>query len=124
MPNYEALVHSSKVHLLQSIVARLLVEMVFESYFFGLSKAQTAQFRDMEAMLRSFCESARVPDRPSTTSQCAAWPSPSPGTLAPSIPPSPPGVACRRRAASRGGQANGMELSPHLGIPTVGANPP
>ena len=51
---YEDLVQTAKVHLLQSIVSRILVEMVFDGYFVGLSDEQTQQFRQMERMLSEF----------------------------------------------------------------------
>lgn len=51
---YEDLAHTSKVHLLQSLVSAILVEMVFNSYYVGLSPEQTEQFRRMEELLLSF----------------------------------------------------------------------
>lgn len=54
VPMYEELVHSSKVHLLQSVVSRILVEMVFEAYYVGLSDEQTRLFRQMESTVSSF----------------------------------------------------------------------
>ncbi|KAK7424218.1 hypothetical protein QQZ08_008706 [Neonectria magnoliae] len=54
VPMYEELVHTAKVHLLQSIVSRILVDMVFNCYFVGLSDEQEQQFRQMEKMLSSF----------------------------------------------------------------------
>ena len=51
---YEDLAHTAKLHLLQSIVSRILVEMVFDAYFVGLSEEQTVQFRQMEKMLSDF----------------------------------------------------------------------
>ncbi|KAF4121648.1 hypothetical protein GMORB2_2056 [Geosmithia morbida] len=44
----------SKVHLLQSVASRILVDMVFNAYYVGLSDDQTAQFNDMEKLLLSF----------------------------------------------------------------------
>jgi len=55
VPMYEDLVLTSKVHLLQSLVSRILVEMVFDAYFVGLSTEQTRSFRQMEDLLCSFC---------------------------------------------------------------------
>ncbi|KAK7424358.1 hypothetical protein QQX98_000626 [Neonectria punicea] len=57
VPMCEELVHTAKVHLLQSIVSRILVDMVFNSYFVGLSDEQEQQFRQMEKMLSSFAVS-------------------------------------------------------------------
>ncbi|KAJ4189216.1 hypothetical protein NW755_006034 [Fusarium falciforme] len=54
VPMYEDLASTAKVHLLQSIVSRILVEMVFDAYFVGLSSEQTQQFRQMEKMLYSY----------------------------------------------------------------------
>ncbi|KAG9256681.1 uncharacterized protein F5Z01DRAFT_482312 [Emericellopsis atlantica] len=51
VPMYEEL---TKVYFLQSLVSSILVEMVFEAYYVGLSHEQTEQFRKMEDMLRSF----------------------------------------------------------------------
>jgi hypothetical protein len=53
VPMYEELVSGAKVHLLQSLVSRLLVEMVFGAYYPGLSEEQTSKFRQMEEMLSS-----------------------------------------------------------------------
>jgi activating signal cointegrator complex subunit 1 len=51
---FEELIHTAKVHLLQSVVSRLLVELVFETYFVGLSEEQEQQFAQMESLLSSF----------------------------------------------------------------------
>lgn len=51
---YEELALTSKVHLLQSLVSAILVEMVFESYYVGLSDEAMAHFRQMEELLLSF----------------------------------------------------------------------
>lgn len=51
VPMYEELAKTAKVHLLQSLVSRILVQMIFEAYFVGLSPEQTNQFRQMEDML-------------------------------------------------------------------------
>ncbi|KAG8419338.1 hypothetical protein J3458_004213 [Metarhizium acridum] len=55
VPMYEALAQTVKVHLLQSVVSKILVEMVFDTYFVGLSGDQTRCFRQMEELLSSFC---------------------------------------------------------------------
>lgn len=55
VPMYEELAKTAKVHFLQSIVSRILVDMIFDSYFVGLSKEQTNLFRQMEQLLSSFC---------------------------------------------------------------------
>jgi activating signal cointegrator complex subunit 1 len=54
VPMYEDLAATSKVHLLQSIVSRVLVDMVFEAYFVGLSGEQEHQFAHLETLLGSF----------------------------------------------------------------------
>ncbi|KAH7311653.1 hypothetical protein B0I35DRAFT_481602 [Stachybotrys elegans] len=57
VPMYEELVRAAKVHLLQSLVSRVLVDTVFAAYYPGLSEEQTQQFRQMEALLSSFIKS-------------------------------------------------------------------
>ncbi|KAM5348598.1 hypothetical protein ACJ41O_008422 [Fusarium nematophilum] len=57
VPMYEELALTAKVHLLQSIVSRILVEMVFDAYFVGLSDEQAQQFRQMEKLLSSCASS-------------------------------------------------------------------
>lgn len=54
VPMYDDLAHTSKVYLLQSLVSAVLVEMVFDSYYVGLSPGQTEQFQKMEELLLSF----------------------------------------------------------------------
>ncbi|KAF4587633.1 hypothetical protein GQ602_004326 [Ophiocordyceps camponoti-floridani] len=54
VPGYERLLPSAKIHVLQSVVASVLVETVFDAYFFGLTEEQTGDFRRMERLLRSF----------------------------------------------------------------------
>lgn len=60
VPMYEELTSTAKVHLLQSIVSRILVEMVFDTYFAGLTDEQARHFREMEKMLSSFASSDEV----------------------------------------------------------------
>lgn len=57
---YEELALTSKVHLLQSIVSAVLVEMVFDSYYVGLSDEAMSQFRQMEKLLSSFSEYTHI----------------------------------------------------------------
>ncbi|KEZ46168.1 hypothetical protein SAPIO_CDS1041 [Scedosporium apiospermum] len=57
VPMYEELAPVAKVHLLQSVVSGILVDMVFNAYYVGLSKEQTERFRQMEDLLRSFADS-------------------------------------------------------------------
>jgi activating signal cointegrator complex subunit 1 len=54
VPVYEDLAARAKVPLLQSIVSRLLVELVFEPYFVGLPPEQAKQLKDTEALLETF----------------------------------------------------------------------
>ncbi|KAK5988645.1 hypothetical protein PT974_10131 [Cladobotryum mycophilum] len=61
VPMYDELIYTSKVHLLQSIVSRILVEMVFDAYYVGLSDEQTRRFQQMEQLLSSFCSSSDEP---------------------------------------------------------------
>ncbi|ORY64112.1 uncharacterized protein BCR38DRAFT_343684 [Pseudomassariella vexata] len=53
IPRYEELAGPAKVHLLQSIVSGILVEMIFDAYFVGLSKEQTNQLKQTEQFLAS-----------------------------------------------------------------------
>ncbi len=69
MPMYEELVHTAKVHLLQSIVSKLLVELVFGAYFVGLSDDQARQLSQMESLLSSFGELSPVSPVPFPPSQ-------------------------------------------------------
>ncbi|KAL7892508.1 hypothetical protein HDV63DRAFT_398571 [Trichoderma sp. SZMC 28014] len=57
VPMYEELIHTSKVHLLQSIVSSILVEMVFNAYYVGLSEQDTRHFQQMEQLLTMSCSS-------------------------------------------------------------------
>lgn len=56
VPMYEELASMAKVHLLQSVVSGILVEMVFNAYFVGLSQEQTGQLKQVEELLRSLCK--------------------------------------------------------------------
>lgn len=53
-PTYKDLAKDTKLPLLQSLVSKILVEMVFDSYFIGLSNDQAKQFSQMEALMGSF----------------------------------------------------------------------
>jgi hypothetical protein len=52
------LISSAKIHLIQSIVSKILVELVFDAYFVGLSADQSREFAQMERFLASFSSSA------------------------------------------------------------------
>jgi len=54
VPTYEALASSSKIHLIQSLVSRLLVDHVFEAYFVGLSKEHADELLKVEKSLGKF----------------------------------------------------------------------
>lgn len=53
VPTYESLIATSKVHLIQSIVSRILVTHVFEVYFIGLPGERIIDLRDTERYLSS-----------------------------------------------------------------------
>ncbi|TLD21511.1 hypothetical protein PspLS_09032 [Pyricularia sp. CBS 133598] len=55
-PTYEDLAKDAKLPLLQSLVSKILVELVFDSYFMGLSNDQAKQFSQMETLMGSFVE--------------------------------------------------------------------
>ncbi len=61
VPMYEELRQSSKVNLLQSLVSRLLVELVFDVYFVGLPRDVARQFTQMETFLAAFGMSIASP---------------------------------------------------------------
>lgn len=54
VPTYESLAATSKIHLVQSLVSRLLIESVFQPYFVGLSKDHAEELQKVEKTLGSF----------------------------------------------------------------------
>lgn len=58
VPSYDELISSAKIHLIQSIVSRLLVEFVFDAYFVGLTAEQSRDLAQMERLLASFAPSS------------------------------------------------------------------
>jgi activating signal cointegrator complex subunit 1 len=62
VPTYESLATSSKVHLIQSLVSRLLVDRVFNEYFIGLSKEHADDLSKVEKYLTEFGEMADLSD--------------------------------------------------------------
>ena len=54
---YEELASVAKLHFLQGLLSRILVDMVFDAYFVGMSDEQTATIRQMEILLTSFGKS-------------------------------------------------------------------
>ena len=73
VPMYEDLRHSAKLHLLQSAVSRLLVDLVFDAYFVGLPPEQAAQLEEVESFLEPFGKSSNL-----FASGCWFLPYPSP----------------------------------------------
>lgn len=57
VPMYEQLAAPAKVHLLQSVVSRILVETIFNTYFVGLPKDQADQLAQVEKYLASLSRS-------------------------------------------------------------------
>ncbi|KAK4122923.1 hypothetical protein N657DRAFT_574646 [Parathielavia appendiculata] len=53
VPMYEDLASASRIHLLQSLVSRVLVELVFNAYFVGLPADVAAQIKQVEVFLSS-----------------------------------------------------------------------
>jgi len=53
VPTYDTLASSSKVHLIQSLVSRILVEHIFCVYFVGLPKEQADEISRIEKYLSS-----------------------------------------------------------------------
>jgi hypothetical protein len=56
VPTYESLATSSKVHLIQSLVSRLLVDRIFNEYFIGLPKERAEDLSKAENYLCEFGE--------------------------------------------------------------------
>ena len=56
VPTYESLATSSKVHLIQSLVSRLLVDRIFNEYFIGLPKERANDLSKAENYLGKFGE--------------------------------------------------------------------
>ncbi|OHE97638.1 hypothetical protein CORC01_07053 [Colletotrichum orchidophilum] len=57
VPMYADLEPSAKVHMLQSVVSRVLVDTIFDSYFFGLPKEQAEQLKAVEQTLLGYVDS-------------------------------------------------------------------
>lgn len=84
VPTYASLLHTAKIHMLQSIVSKMLVDMVFNAYFFGLSDEETRHFRRMEDLLCSF--GASFSPFPYPAHMVLAAPAPSRAWLTPVLP--------------------------------------
>ena len=59
VPTYVDLVTTSKIHLIQSIVSRLIVNEVFAPYFVGLPAEESA---DLERIERRLAAYGKLPD--------------------------------------------------------------
>lgn len=67
VPTYESLAASSKVHLIQSLVSRLLVDRIFNEYFIGLSKEHADDLSKVEKYLGEFGSAESMNQWRSTT---------------------------------------------------------
>lgn len=54
IPTYDTLATSSKIHFIQSLVSRLLLELIFDAYFVGIPKEQAEQLENIEKYLSTF----------------------------------------------------------------------
>lgn len=54
VPRYQELVQAAKVHLLQSIVSRILLQQIFGTYLMGMSAEQEEQLKRTEKLMASF----------------------------------------------------------------------
>ncbi|KAL2071403.1 hypothetical protein VTL71DRAFT_12638 [Oculimacula yallundae] len=54
VPTYDSLASTSKIHLIQSLVSRLLVTHVFSAYFVGLDEDQAKELENVEKNLSAF----------------------------------------------------------------------
>jgi activating signal cointegrator complex subunit 1 len=54
VPTYESLASSSKVHLIQSLVSRLLLKHIFDAYFIGLPTEHANELSKAEKYLSTF----------------------------------------------------------------------
>jgi activating signal cointegrator complex subunit 1 len=53
VPTYESQIATTKVHLIQSLVSRLLVIAIFDNYFVGLPQERATELRNYEQYLYS-----------------------------------------------------------------------
>lgn len=60
VPTCESLASDAKIHLIQSLISRLIVDKIFREYFVGLPKARSQELKNMEQYLGGFGESDRV----------------------------------------------------------------
>ncbi|CAG8957514.1 hypothetical protein HYFRA_00010380, partial [Hymenoscyphus fraxineus] len=67
LPNYETLASTSKIHFIQSLVSRLLVDNIFTSYFVGISPDRAEELKKMEHFLRDYGPEESINQWRSTT---------------------------------------------------------
>jgi len=67
IPTYESLAATSKIHFIQSLVSRLLVESIFRAYFVGVSKEQAEELHKVEKYLSDFGPAESINTWRSTT---------------------------------------------------------
>ena len=54
VPTYSTLATTSKIHLIQSLVSRIIVEHIFLAYFVGLSQERSEELENVEKHLSSY----------------------------------------------------------------------
>lgn len=54
VPTYSALAATSKIHLIQSLVSRIMVEHIFLAYFVGLPQERSEELENVEKHLSNF----------------------------------------------------------------------
>lgn len=54
VPTYSTLATTSKIHLIQSLVSRIIVEHIFLAYFVGLSRDRSEELEKVEKHLSSY----------------------------------------------------------------------
>ncbi|KAL5321653.1 hypothetical protein ACEPPN_009613 [Leptodophora sp. 'Broadleaf-Isolate-01'] len=67
VPTYDSLASNSKIHLIQSLVSRLLVTHIFSAYFVGLAPEQANELANVEKNLSSFGSTESMNQWRSTT---------------------------------------------------------
>ncbi|CAP70653.1 uncharacterized protein PODANS_3_7180 [Podospora anserina S mat+] len=60
VPTYRDLVSTAKIHLLQSLVSRLLTESIFNTYFVGLSPSEADKLAEAEKSLGTYATSPEM----------------------------------------------------------------
>lgn len=54
VPTYGSYAATSKIHFIQSLVSRILVESIFQVYFVGISREHTDELEKVEKYLGRF----------------------------------------------------------------------